>query len=434
MSSSDIAIKVKNISKLYRIGIKEKIHDSFGRTVFDFIRSPLTNYRRYRSLYRFDDINLDSNSNSSDIIWALRDVSFEVKRGEALGIIGKNGAGKSTLLKILSKITHPTNGRAEFKGKISSLLEVGTGFHQELTGKENVYLNGTILGMKKKEVDSKFDEIVNFSGVEKFIDTPVKRYSSGMKVRLAFSVAAHLEPEILIIDEVLAVGDVEFQNKCLNKMQNLSGHGRTVLFVSHNLPAIQSLCTRAILLRHGQLVYDSLPDEVVMNYLSDLMESSKNVFQDNPERSGSGEIQFIDARIFDESNKSTFSLIAGKPSSFELRYKAISGNRPAHIAMTIYNQYGAAVSNFNTSITNFIPRTNGNEGVVMCYIPELPLPLGTYRVAIAISNKEKMTDHLPNALVFDVVSSTFFKTGLTPNLRYASCLIKHEWRQVENRI
>jgi len=213
MSSKDIAIKLENISKCYRIGAKVDKSENFISAVLDFIKSPVSNYRKCKSLYTFDDIKPDGNGSenpSSDILWALNDVSFEVKQGEALGIIGANGAGKSTLLKILSKVVSPTTGRVEINGKFSSLLEVGTGFHPELTGRENVYLNGTILGMTKKEVDRKFDEIIEFSGVEKFIDTPVKRYSSGMTVRLAFAVAAHLEPEILIIDEVLAVGDISF--------------------------------------------------------------------------------------------------------------------------------------------------------------------------------------------------------------------------------
>lgn len=192
MESENIAFKVENISKRYRIGVKEEIHDSFAMTIFNTIKSPIRNFKKYRSLYKFDDSNPHTNSNQSDTIWALKDVSFEVKKGEVLGIIGANGAGKSTLLKILSKITTPTSGIAKIFGRVSSLLEVGTGFHPELTGKENVYLNGTILGMRKKEIDEKYDEIIEFSGVKKFIDTPVKRYSSGMKVRLAFSVAAHL--------------------------------------------------------------------------------------------------------------------------------------------------------------------------------------------------------------------------------------------------
>ncbi len=270
MSSDDIAIKVENLSKRYRIGLKETVHDTFGGALVDLLKSPLKNYKKYRSLYKFDENSSDSEKHveSPDIIWALKDVSFEVKREEVIGVIGKNGSGKSTLLKILSKITDPTNGCAEIRGRVSSLLEVGTGFNQELTGRENVYLNGAILGMKKNEIEQKFDEIMDFSGVDKFMDTPVKRYSSGMLVRLAFAVAAHLEPEILIVDEVLAVGDAEFQKKCLGKMGDLAKGGRTVLLVSHNMGAITDLCNRAIWLDAGRLKMDGHPMDVVSTYLT----------------------------------------------------------------------------------------------------------------------------------------------------------------------
>jgi lipopolysaccharide transport system ATP-binding protein len=267
----DIAIKAEHLSKRYRIGQKEAMHDHFGTAVIDLIKTPIKNFRKYRSLYRFDE----SESEASDILWAIKDVSFEVKKGEVLGIIGRNGAGKSTLLKILSRITNPTDGRAEIRGRVSSLLEVGTGFHQELSGRENIYLNGTILGMRKKEIDSKIKDIIEFSGIKKFIDTPVKRFSSGMKVRLAFSVAAHLEPEILIIDEVLAVGDAEFQKKCLGKMHDFTKEGRTVVFVSHNMGAIIELCPRSIILKQGRIIDDGPSKPVVEKYLSSLFQPTE---------------------------------------------------------------------------------------------------------------------------------------------------------------
>ena len=268
---SQIAVNVEGISKIYRLGVKERSSDNIAGMIWDFVRSPLNNFRKYRSLYRFDEAELQGleaeNGQMDDILWALKNVSFSVDEGEVVGIIGGNGAGKSTLLKILSRITPPTRGEVTIRGRVSSLLEVGTGFHPELTGRENVYLNGTILGMRKREVDERFDEIVAFSEVEKFLDTPVKRYSSGMRVRLAFAVAAHLEPEILIVDEVLAVGDAAFQQKCMNKMQDVGKEGRTVLFVSHNMPAVTSLCDRVIWLDQGRKVSEGPAREIVGDYL-----------------------------------------------------------------------------------------------------------------------------------------------------------------------
>ncbi len=253
---------INSISKKYRLGLKEKQAETLAGQIGNIIKSPWQNLKRLRDLNKF---GVDDES----VFWALKDVSFEVKEGEVLGIIGKNGAGKSTLLKILSQITEPTSGKIEIHGRVASLLEVGTGFHPELSGRENIYMNGTILGMTRKEIDSKLDEIIDFSGVEKFIDTPVKFYSSGMKVRLGFSVAAHLDPEILIIDEVLAVGDYEFQKKCLGKMEDVSkNQGRTVLFVSHNIGAIQKLCNKSILLENGSLVLSDETSKVINKYLN----------------------------------------------------------------------------------------------------------------------------------------------------------------------
>jgi lipopolysaccharide transport system ATP-binding protein len=259
------SIQVNRISKRYRIGLEQQVPDTFVEAFSEWILRPIKNYRRLRKLTQFDKDNSDEKEN---IIWALRDISFNVKPGEVIGVIGKNGAGKSTLLKVLSRITHPTSGQVELLGRISSLLEVGTGFHPELTGRENIYLNGTILGMTKTEIDFKFEEIVEFSGVERFIDTPVKFYSSGMRVRLAFSVAAHLEPEILLIDEVLSVGDAAFQKKSLGKMEEVSKEGRTVIFVSHNMGAVRALCSRGLLLENGTLIKDGDVDQVINYYLS----------------------------------------------------------------------------------------------------------------------------------------------------------------------
>jgi lipopolysaccharide transport system ATP-binding protein len=317
----EMAIKAENLSKLYRIGMKEKIHDHLGSALIDFIKSPVRNYKTYRSMYRFDDVNGSHGEDPDNILWALRDVSFDVRQGEVIGIIGRNGAGKSTLLKILSKITTPTQGRAEVWGKISSLLEVGTGFHPELTGRENVYLNGTILGMRKKEVDLKFDEIVSFSGIEKFIDTPVKRYSSGMKIRLGFAVAAHLEPDILVIDEVLAVGDADFQKKCLNKMEDVGRDGRTVLFVSHNMPAVTRLCRRCLLIDRGRLVEDGMADDIVKKYLcSDLGTSAAREWNDPDTAPGGESARLRAVRIRSEEGLVADTVDIRKPFRIEMEY------------------------------------------------------------------------------------------------------------------
>jgi lipopolysaccharide transport system ATP-binding protein len=260
----DIAIRAEELGKTYSIGHRKErqrdrnLRDVFASNLINFRRG-ISDMARGRPIIVGDDV---------EEFAALTDVSFEVKRGEALGIIGKNGAGKSTLLKVLSRITELSAGRVEIRGRVASLLEIGTGFHAELTGRENIFLNGVILGMSRAEVRRKFDEIVAFAEVEKFLDTPVKRYSSGMYVRLAFAVAAHLEPEILIVDEVLAVGDAEFQNKCLGKMQDVAGHGRTVLFVSHNMAAIEAICTRALLFDGGRIICQGLVESVTSEYTS----------------------------------------------------------------------------------------------------------------------------------------------------------------------
>lgn len=306
---SNNAITVDRLGKKYRIGLHEQRHDTLTGAVLSWAKSPLVNFRQLRKLRTFDE-----NEAADDVIWALKDVSFEVGEGEVVGIIGRNGAGKSTLLKILARITEPTSGRAIIHGRVASLLEVGTGFHPELTGRENVYLNGTVLGMTKVEVDRKFDEIVAFSGVDKFIDTPVKRYSSGMRVRLAFSVAAHLDPEILLVDEVLAVGDAAFQKKCLGKMHDVTQQGRTVLFVSHVMASVKALCNRVLLLENGSIALEGDSDHVVDAYLSTGADVARDgVVPEDAPRLGTGAAAFRFVEITNTANEQVAQLYFGDP-------------------------------------------------------------------------------------------------------------------------
>lgn len=340
MNSQDVAISVKNVGKRYRIGLRDEVHDTFGGYLMDFVKSPLKNYRYYRSLYKFDD-SAAQGGEGEDVLWAVKDVSFEVKKGELLGIIGANGAGKSTLLKILSRITSPSCGQVEIRGRISSLLEVGTGFHPELTGRENVFLNGTILGMRKKEIEQKFDEIVGFSGVERFLDTPVKRYSSGMRVRLAFAVAAHLEPEVLIVDEVLAVGDAAFQKKCISKMEDIGSTGRTVLFVSHSMPAITRLCSRVILLDSGKIAADGKPHEIVSAYLRGQRENTAEKEWPDIEDAPHGEVACLRAiRVRADNGNVTEAVDIRRSVGIEIEYEIL---KPGYVVMptfSLWNESG----------------------------------------------------------------------------------------------
>ena len=274
MIEKNHSISIKNLSKRYRIGVQHESHDSLVENIISIVKSPLKNFMYLRSLSKFSE-----KDSYEQIVWALKDVSFDVREGEVLGIIGPNGAGKSTLLKILSRITDPTDGKIELIGRVASLLEIGTGMHPELTGRDNIYMNGAMLGMSKNEIENKFDQIVEFSGVEKFIDTPVKRFSSGMSVRLGFAVAAHLDPEILMVDEVLAVGDARFRKKCLEKMEDISKVGKTVLFVSHNMSAIKNLCQSCILLNSGKMIMKGKTDDVINRYLNDYVGSERKIFQ-----------------------------------------------------------------------------------------------------------------------------------------------------------
>ncbi len=371
---SNIAIKVENLSKAYRIGQKESRADTLGGALASWVRAPFQNFKKLRNLSQ-----INANSNDTDIFWALRDINFEVKHGEVLGIIGKNGAGKSTLLKILSQITEPTTGHIDIHGRVASLLEVGTGFNPELTGRENIYLNGTILGMTRREIDRKFDEIVDFSGVEKFIDTPVKRYSSGMKVRLAFAVAANLDPEILIIDEVLAVGDAEFQKKCLGKMQDLSGkEGRTVLFVSHDMSAVQRLCSKSFLLQNGIILIQDTTEKVISFYL----DPNHNIISFVPEDSLIG---LLKVEIINPQFKIVKSIDVQSRVGINIFYRINNDQKTSYtLGINIYDESGSHL--FTSHDVEFARKNiSFKRGDYSCvvWIPENLLAEGVFRVSVA---------------------------------------------------
>lgn len=411
---SDVAIKVEKLSKLYRLGMKEQIHDTLVGAVVSLLKSPWKNFKKLRNLS-----NVDLNEESDDILWALRDVSFDVMHGEVLGIIGRNGAGKSTLLKILSRIVEPTSGSVTINGRVASLLEVGTGFHPELTGRENVYMNGTILGMRKHEIDRKFDEIVAFSGVEKFIDTPIKRYSSGMKVRLAFSVAAHLEPEILIIDEVLAVGDAAFQKKCLGKMQEVATQGRTILFVSHQLESLSNLCTRAILLERGAVVCGGDTETVISEYISDVNVASCTSLATRNDRQGDGNMRFVETWVENVKGERTFVVRSGDSIKIILKYEVFGEHKINNLTVSL-----ALNSNKNIAITLLRNSYTGDLfdndipefGVFECVIPKLPLNSGTYYYNVSAHSSGGLEDWVERAGVFNVEAGDYFGTGKCPDI------------------
>ncbi|MFA7097564.1 MAG: polysaccharide ABC transporter ATP-binding protein [Gammaproteobacteria bacterium] len=332
---SEASIAVENLGKQFYIGKLQPKYRTLRDQIGDVFLAP---FRRAGKVLRGA---ANSAAELDELIWALRDVSFEVRPGEVVGLIGRNGAGKSTLLKILARITEPTTGRAVIRGRVGSLLEVGTGFHAELTGRENIYLNGAILGMKRAEIDRKFDEIVAFAEVEKFIDTPIKHYSSGMTMRLAFAVAGHLEPEILIIDEVLAVGDMRFQRKCLNKMQDIGEQGRTVLFVSHNMPAVTRMCKRVILLHEGRLVCDGPAHKVVSAYMNDGLGTTAERYWPDPEKAPGGEIVRLRAvRVRAADGSVTGAVDIRQPVGLEMEYEVL---KPGYILLPhhmVYNEEG----------------------------------------------------------------------------------------------
>ncbi len=423
---SDIAIRADNLSKRYRLGLQESAPDSLACHLLSWVRSPWKNYQRLRKLSTFDE-----DEKATDVLWALRDVSFEVKRGEVIGFIGRNGAGKSTLLKIVSRITDPTRGHLDIFGRVSSLLEVGTGFHPELTGRENIYLNGTILGMKKREIDRKFDAIVDFAGMGPFIDTPVKRYSSGMAVRLAFAVAANLEPDVLIVDEVLAVGDAQFQQKSLGKMQEVARtEGRTVLFVSHNMAAVENLCHRVVVMEKGEIVMVGETRSAIREYLRK-NNAHASLDLHKVRRRGSGRFRFTHFFLSDEEGNKVEFAQSGRPITLNVGYQ-IRWMEEADFVDVGFGIHGAADEPLVTVYASQVGREFQRlspVGEIRCRIPRLPVRPGRYLIhAIGYMNDDEADYPLDPIATFDVEDGDFHGLGKTAKNRgNATVLIDTEW-------
>ena len=411
---SNFAVQVDRVSKQYRIGTASS-HDTLRDHIMAGVGSVLRRNPKNVSV-----INK---------IWSLKDVSFNIQQGEAVAIIGRNGAGKSTLLKILSRITHPTSGSAEIRGRLASLLEVGTGFHGELTGRENIYLNGAILGMKKTEIKRKFDEIVAFSEVEKFIDTPVKRYSSGMYVRLAFAVAAHLEPEILIVDEVLAVGDHEFQKKCLGKMDSVAKAGRTVMYVSHNMESVVRLCSRAILLENGSLAKDGPASDVVETYLGRNGVAIKLAYRrvDPPARNQEAWISAVE--MLDDQGTPRQSFAMGEPMRFRISFELL---QPSHveIGLVLTNHKGQQIAAPNSRQQLRMLQGKKGSNCIECRWDGPTLTAKPYSVRVDLGNYYRVVDSVDNAVSFEVEQTDYFGTGRWPNPTFA-VVSQCTWRTVD---
>lgn len=391
-------IKVEDVSKLYQLGNREAGYDTLRESIVTAMTAPLQRLRN------------GARKRNRETVWALKDVSFEVSPGEVVGVIGRNGAGKSTLLKVLSRITEPTKGRAALYGRVASLLEVGTGFHPELTGRENIYLNGAILGMKKVEIDRKFDEIVAFAEVEKFLETPVKRFSSGMYMRLAFAIASHLEPEILIVDEVLAVGDAQFQRKCLGKMSAVATEGRTVLFVSHNMLAIQSLCARALWLEHGQIADDGPAAAVVGSYLSHSLGEGnlpQEVWPDRETAPGNDVVRLHRIQVNTKDGEAANYLTTKTQFTIVVEYWNLQPEAKLHVTLHLYTEH--EILAFTTGSASGDPESAGRPLPVglyrsVCYVPGDLLNVGRHRFAVLIvRDLSSVVCSHKSAVMFDIL-------------------------------
>jgi len=423
---SNIAISVENVSKMYRLG-----QVGTGTLSHDMKRW------WYKARGKEDPYKLVGEENKrdekgGDYVWALQDMSFDVEEGEVLGIIGRNGAGKSTLLKLLSRVTAPTTGEIKVKGRIASLLEVGTGFHPELSGSENIFLNGAILGMTRPEIKKKFDEIVQFAGVERYIGTPVKRYSSGMYVRLAFAVAAHLDPEILIVDEVLAVGDVEFQKKCIGKMKDASEKaGKTVLFVSHNMASIEALTNKAIVLDHGKIDFTGTPRQAIDRYFEKVSRGITDVLSDRKDFMGDNSILFKRAWIEDDKGSVVEEIVSGDDVYCCLEYEVLdkyNNYDTVEIALGVYTQSEARVTDlWNESTGDRLNLKENRKGVIRCKISNLPLNAGAFYFNIYCKSYGEVRYAIERACSFRVIPGDFFGSGILLNEDAGVVLVQQSW-------
>jgi len=408
----DPAIRVVELSKQYTVG---------GPRRYDTFRDLVAARARFRRR---------GSTMEANRIWALRDVSLEIAPGEIIGIVGRNGAGKSTLLKILSRITVPTKGHAEIRGVVGSLLEVGTGFHPELTGRENVFINGAILGMTQREIRQKFDEIVAFAEVERFIDTPIKRYSSGMSVRLAFSVAAHFEPEVLLVDEVLSVGDQEFQRRCLGRVREISEGGRTVLFVSHNLAAVSSLCTRAFLLERGSVTAEGRVDAVLHRYADSVRQHTTTLLGDRRDRRGNGHLRFTAVTVEGPAGP----IHVGDPMTVALDYVAEVECRGVEVALSFHGPLGEPLFRCASRASAPSFDISPGSGTVTCSIPELPLLPANYSINVfahiggdALTTTFDILDWVQDATIFEVFESDYFGSGQLPPKSHGYFVVRQAW-------
>ena len=405
-------MRVDHLSKRYRIGERER-YRALRDSLVDAVKAPF---------------RMAARGNKDNSIWALHDVSLEIAPGEVVGIIGHNGAGKSTLLKILSRITEPTEGRAEVHGRVGSLLEVGTGFHPELTGRENIYLNGAILGMKRAEIARRFDEMVAFAEVERFIDTPVKRYSSGMYLRLAFAVAAHLEPEILLVDEVLAVGDAAFQKKCLGRMSDVAREGRTVLFVSHNLPSIEKLCQKVFVIDGGQLVMQGDPVTCIAGYLGARTEPKPAVdLADVPRLDPRLTPVFTTLDLLDLDGNPISAVGCGEPLEFHLAYSAPDEITNPSFGLIISNGMGTPLFFLQTRTQLGLWHRAPATGRIVCRLDEVPLVPGEYLLTVGCLTGEKQLDLLEHVASFTVEPRDFYHSGFLPHQLNGPVLLRAQW-------